>query len=64
VKSKTCRSSISGRIIVSFRHLDGFKARSNTAPVRRTPLNLALLLVFLACALVGGGFFDGHVGQL
>jgi hypothetical protein len=32
--------------------------------VRRTPLNLALLLVFLASALVGGGFFDGHVGQL
>jgi len=27
-------------------------------------LNLALLLVFLACALVGAGFFDGHVGQL
>jgi hypothetical protein len=32
--------------------------------VRRTPLNLALLLVFLACALVGAGFFDGHVGQV
>jgi hypothetical protein len=27
------------------------------------PLFLALLLVYLACALVGAGFFDGHVGQ-
>jgi hypothetical protein len=32
--------------------------------MRRTPLSLALLLVFLACALVGGGFFDGHVADL
>jgi hypothetical protein len=29
--------------------------------MRRMPLCIALLLVFLVCALVGAGFFDGHV---
>jgi len=29
--------------------------------MRRTPLSIALLLVFVAFALVGSGFFDGHL---
>jgi hypothetical protein len=39
-------------------------AASDTAVMPRMPLSIALLLVFLACALVGAGFFDGHVGNV
>jgi hypothetical protein len=46
---------------VSFRRLDGSKAASDTGAMRRRPLNPVLLLVFVACALVGGGFFDEHL---